>query len=106
MATILRLTPPRSTSGDVDTLCLRLRRLEQAESPDEGTMDAISDAEQDILRALAHASANSLADIACKLAAVARRAEASDGFLTELERELLQATLRDMTRMDPAIAVA
>jgi hypothetical protein len=46
-------------------------------------MDAIADAEQDALAALAETRASTLAGVELKLAALTRRADASQGFLSE-----------------------
>jgi hypothetical protein len=68
-------------------------------------MDAIADAEQDALAALAEARASTLAEVELKLAALTRRADASQGFLSDIELDLLRSVLDDMRRFDRAMAV-
>jgi len=106
MAKVVRLPLRQPAEQDVATLCARLRHLEGADSPDEATMDAISNAEQGVLAALAGARSSTLAEAIEKLAAVARRADAADGFLTEDELVLLRSILGDMRHLGSMTAVA
>jgi hypothetical protein len=106
MAKVVRLPRRQPADQDVAALCARLRHLEGAESPDEATMDAIGQAEQGVLAALAGARASTLAEVTQKLAVVARRADAAEGFLTGDELGLLRSALGDMGRLDAVAAVA
>lgn len=106
MAQIVRLPARPPTEQSVVALAAQLGRVEGAESPDEATMDAITEAEQRLLVALAAVRSITLAEVGQKLAAVIRRAGAAEGFLSEAELALLQSTLRDLHGFDPVTAVA
>jgi hypothetical protein len=106
MAQVLRLPRRQPADQDVAALCARLRHLEAAESPDEATMDAISQAEQGVLAALAAIRSGTLAEVTLKLAVVARRANAAEGFMTEGESGLLRSALGDMGQFAAVAAVA
>jgi hypothetical protein len=105
MANILHLPIRQQASLDVAALAAGLCLLEEAESPDETAMEAIADAEQDALAALVEARASTLAEVELKLAALTRRADASQGFLSDIELDLLRSVLDDMRRFDRAMAV-
>jgi hypothetical protein len=106
MANIIRLKPRPISEQGVATLCSRLRHIETAESPDEGTMEAIADAEQSLVLALAEARSDTLAEIRQKVAVVADRAAAGDGFLSEGELAVLLSAVTDLRRLDPSTAAA
>jgi hypothetical protein len=106
MNNIVRLMPRPIAEQNVATVCARLRHIEGAESPDEGTMDAIVNAEQSLILALADARSDTLAEIGQKVAAVADRAAAGDGFLSEGEIAVLLSVLADLRRLDPSIVAA
>jgi len=102
METVVRLAARRPAERGVPALCARLRRLEEATSPDGATMDVLAGAERRVLGALA----GTPAEVAGKLAVLARRAEAADGLLCEAGLALLRSALGDLRRLDPAAAVA
>jgi hypothetical protein len=108
MSNVLPLHPHvrQQVSLDLAALAAGLCLIEQAESPDETAMEAIVDAEQDALAALAEARASTLAEVELKLAVLARRADASQGFLSEVELDLLRSVLDDMRSFGQATAVA
>lgn len=106
MAKIVRLPTRRPTAERVDALAAQLSRVEGAYSPDLATMDAIVAAERRLLAALAKATAVSLSEISLKLDAVARRAVAAEGHLTDGDLDLLQSALADMQLVAPETAVA
>lgn len=106
MAKIVRLPTRAPRIEGIDALCAQLCRVEGAFSPDQATMDAITEAERRILTALGNAQSGTIAEVSQKIAAVQRRAMAADGFLSEGELELLDSALADLRRIDPASAVA
>ena len=106
MARIVRLSARQPTEQGVAALAAQLSRVEGAESPDEATMDAITEAEQRLLVTLTNARSATLAEVVQKLTAVLRRASVADGFLAGAELDLLQSTLRDLRGFDPVTAAA
>ena len=106
MARIVRLPVRPPAEQSVTALAAQLSRVEGAESPDEATMDAITEAEQRLLTALASARSLTLAEVAQKLTTIIRRSGAADGFLSETDQDLLQSTLRDLRGFDPMTAAA
>ena len=106
MDKVVRLAARQPAEQGVLALCAQLRRLEEATSPDEATMDVLAGAERRILAALAGTRSGSPAEVAQKLAALARRAEAADGFLCEAGLALLRSALGDLHRFGPVTAVA
>jgi hypothetical protein len=106
MDKVIRFAARPPAEHGVTALCAQLRRVEGAESPDEATMDAIADAERRLLAALAGARSDTLAEVAQKLAALARRADAADGFLCGAGLALLHSALGDLRHFDRVTAVA
>jgi hypothetical protein len=106
MDTVVRLAAHRPAERGVPALCARLHRLEEATSPDEATMDVLAGAERRVLGALAGTRAGTPAEVAGKLAVLARRAEAADGLPCDAGLALLRSALGDLRRLDPAAAVA
>ena len=106
MDTVVRLAAHRPAERGVPALCARLHRLEEATSPDEATMDVLAGAERRVLGALAGTRAGTPAEVAGKLAVLARRAEAADGFLCEAGLVLLRSAPGDLRRFGPTAAVA
>lgn len=87
---------------NIATLADRLLRLETAESPDQGVMDAVAEAELELMDALAAARATSSGDLARKLEVLLRRSDAADGILDDVARALLRSVLRDTRRLEPS----
>jgi hypothetical protein len=86
---------PAAARG-VAFLCARIRRLGAAESPDEATTDAIARAEQGALLTLAETPSGTLHEAGQKLAAVADRGDAADGFLSYADLAVLRSVLDDL----------
>lgn len=90
--------PPEPAA--VPRLAARLQRLERATGSDEALMDRLVDSELATLEALAAARARDHAEVALKLAALVRRAEAApDSTLADGDLALLRSALRDLRRL-------
>ncbi len=104
MANVVRLKVKPVQDLDIATLCGRLADLEGASSPDEATMDAIAEAEQTVLQALVRTRCGSLVELAQKIAAISRRAQAADGFLGEGELAVLDSVTEELRHFGRAVA--
>lgn len=104
-----RATGPRQAAkrADVASLAARLTRIERSDSVDEAKMEELMDAELAVLDALATTQSTHLGEVALKLAALLRRAEADgEGLLPDGEMALLRGALRDLRRLGrPPVAV-
>lgn len=86
--------------ADVASLAARLTRIERSDSTDEAKMEELVDAELAVLDALAATPSSHFGEVALKLAALLRRAEAEgEGLLPDGEMALLRGALRDLRRL-------
>lgn len=90
---------PFAGSQPVSSLVARLGLLESVESADEAVMDTVTHEEQRVLAAIVATPADGLGDVARKLAALLRRAEANEGFLDGNGVALLASSLADLRQL-------
>ena len=98
MASVVAFPIQSSLILGVPALAARLRLIESVESLDESVMDAAGVQEELVLAALTDSPAEAISDIAEKVAAVTRRAEAAGGYISEAEIALLASALADLWR--------